>query len=257
LASGFLGATLIEILLARFKPLLPTPMQLVSSAVFIIFFWLAISMHAGLLAPLLIGSATFAALVVLYLKKHYFFDDKIVFVTEENTPIGTGDKLPSHHSDTKLHRAFSVFLFNSIGDLLMQQRALSKKTWPGVWSNSCCGHVMLHELTESAARRRLKLELGLTGVVLRLALPDFRYRAERDGIVENEICPVLIGFTDDEPRPNPGEVESVKWVNWPAFVASLDDPDIDISPWAIEEAREFLVSPVFKSEYLARTSAGR
>jgi isopentenyl-diphosphate delta-isomerase len=116
---------------------------------------------------------------------------------------------------------------------------------------------MMHERTERAARRRLKLELGLTGVDLALALPDFRYRAERDGIVENEICPVLIGFTDKSPRPNPQEVESVKWVNWPAFVASLEDPDVEISPWAVEEVRELLLSAVFKSEYSTRTSAGR
>lgn len=257
LISGFFGALLIEILVARFTPLLPTPMQLASSAVFIILFWAAVSIHAGLLAPALIGLAVFAALAVLYLKKHYFFDDKIVFVTDDDTPIGTGDKLPSHNSDTRLHRAFSVFLFNSSGDLLMQQRALSKKTWPGVWSNSCCGHVMMHEQTERAARRRLKFELGVTGVDLVLALPDFRYRAERDGIVENEICPVLIGFTDKSPRLNPNEVESVKWVNWPAFVASLEDSEVEISPWAVEEVRELLLSDIFKSEYSKRTFAGR
>ena len=187
----------------------------------------------------------FGALAVFYGKFHYAFDDKIVFVDESNTPIATGDKLPGHTDETKLHRAFSVFLFNPKGEFLMQQRALSKKTWPGVWSNSACGHVMLHETTEAAARRRLKYELGLSGIELHLALPDFRYRAEKDGVVENEICPVFVGVTDKPPRPNPLEVETVEWVDWDEFVASLDDPETDISPWAVEEVRELLASDVF------------
>lgn len=254
LVSGFIGATLIELLLAKFKALLPTPAQLASSVMFIIFFWSAIAAHGGLVAPALIGFATFVALVFFYFKKRYSFDDKIVFIDESNTPIATGDKLPSHNSDTRLHRAFSVFLFNVRGEFLMQQRALSKKTWPGVWSNSCCGHVMLHETIEAAARRRLKYELGLTGIELKPALPDFRYRAEKDGIVENEVCPVFVGFTDDDPRRNPAEVEATKWVDWNEFVASLDDPATDISPWAIEEVRELLASDVFKYLYESRTT---
>jgi isopentenyl-diphosphate delta-isomerase type 1 len=253
LISGFVGAVIIELFRARFKPLLPTPVQLVSSVIFIVFFWSAIAKHGGLVAPAVIGFVVFLGLTAFYLKFHYFFDDKIVFVDEHNIPIRTGDKLPSHNSNTELHRAFSVFLFNSNGEFLMQQRALSKKTWPGVWSNSCCGHVMLHERTEAAARRRLKYELGLTGIELTNALPGFRYRAEKDSIVENEICPVFVGFTDKQPSRNPEEVESTKWVDWNEFVASLDDPATDISPWAIEEVRELLASDVFDELYKSRT----
>lgn len=135
----------------------------------------------------------------------------------------------------------------------MQQRALSKKTWPGVWSNTCCGHVMLHESVERAARRRLKFELGLQGIELKTALPDFRYRAEKDGVVENEICPVLIGFTDTKPSVNCDEVEATKWVDWNAFVRSLDDPETDLSPWAIQEVRQLIKSELFQSEFAKRT----
>ncbi len=249
LISGLVGAVLIELFRARFKPLLPTPAQLALSVIFIVFFWSAIATHGGLIAPALIGFATFGALAFFYYRKHFSFDDKIVFVDELNNPIATGDKLPSHNSDTKLHRAFSVFIFNTKGEFLMQQRALSKKTWPGVWSNSCCGHVMLHEATEAAARRRLKYELGLNRIELASALPNFRYRAEKDGIVENEICPVFVGFTDGQPNRNPDEVEATKWVDWGEFVASLDDPETNISPWAIEEVRELLASPTFRDFY--------
>lgn len=247
LISGSIGAMIIEIMVSIFRPLLPTPMQLSISVIFIVFFWAMIAAFGGLVWPVAIGLAVFAGLVIVYRKFNYAFDDKIVFVDESNTPIATGDKLPSHTNDTKLHRAFSVFLFNVKGEFLMQQRALSKKTWPGVWSNSCCGHVMLHETVENAAKRRLKFELGISGVDLKVALPDFRYRAEKDGVVENEICPVLIGALLKEPKPNSDEVETIKWVNWNSFVASLDDPKTDISPWAILEVRELLESQEFKS----------
>jgi len=253
LTSGSVGAALIEILRARFRPLLATPVQLTSSSIFIIFFWAAIAKHGGMFIPATIGFLTFLALVVFYTRRHYAFDERIVFVDDGNCAIGTGDKLPSHNEDTKLHRAFSVFLFNPNGDLLMQQRALSKKTWPGVWSNSCCGHPKLHEGTESAAKRRLKHELGLRGIDLTLILPEFRYRAEKDGIVENELCPVFLGFTESEPSPNPDEVEAVKWVNWDEFVHSLDDPDTNISPWAVKEARELLGSGAFERVFSMRT----
>jgi isopentenyl-diphosphate delta-isomerase type 1 len=254
LVSGFIGAILIEIQLERIKPLLPTPVQLASSSIFIIFFWSAISKHDGMAAPAVIGLGVFAGLLIFYKKFHYSFDDKIVFVDEENIPIATGDKLPGHGDDTKLHRAFSVFLFNRQGELLIQQRALSKKTWPGVWSNSVCGHVMLHESTKAAAKRRLKYELGISGVDLHLALPDFRYRAERGGVVENEICPVFVGVTDQQPRPYPAEVESVRWVDWEEFVESIGDAKTEISPWAVEEVRELLESAVFRRIYPGRAS---
>lgn len=252
LISGLIGAIIIEIQLGRIRPLLPTPVQLVSSSIFIIFFWSAIAKHGGLAISAAGGLAIVVALVAFYRKFHYSFDDKVVFVDEFNSPIGTGDKLPSHTGNTQLHRAFSVFLFDPMGRFLMQQRAFSKKTWPGVWSNSCCGHVMLHETTEAAARRRLKFELGLTGIGLTLALPNFRYRAEKDGVVENEMCPVFVGVTDRVPRPNPSEVEAVKWVDWEEFVRSIDDPDTDISPWAVEEVRELLRSDEFKAVYPGR-----
>ena len=113
----------------------------------------------------------------------YAADELIVFVDDDGTPIGIGPKLQSHNAQTKLHLAFSVFIFNSQGEVLLQQRAMTKKTWPGVWSNSCCGHVMLRESTGHAAARRLKKELGLVADEFAIILPDFRYRAEKDGVV--------------------------------------------------------------------------
>lgn len=94
---------------------------------------------------------------------------------------------------------------------------------------------MLHESTESAARRRLKYELGMRVDKLHLILPDFRYRAEKDGVVENEICPVFVGFTSAQPAPNPDEVNDVKWIDWERFVVEVAEPVNGYSPWARDE----------------------
>lgn len=235
LFSGAIGAAVIEIFTFFRKPLLPAPAQLISSTFFITFFWSAIAFFSGMWIPVVIGIVVLLMLAAFYVRYHYAFDDMIVYVDEDNNAIGTAPKLAAHDGDTKRHRAFSIFLFNSKGELLLQQRALTKKTWPGVWSNSCCGHVMLHETVVSAAKRRLKYELGITGIKLDVILPDFRYRAEKDGVVENELCPVLVGYTDALPAPNPDEVNEVRWIDWQQFVMDVANPDNGYSPWARDE----------------------
>ena len=254
IVSGLVGGVVLEFVLSRFKPLLPVPVQLASSAWLIIFFWTSFAFFSGMVGAGLIGVAILGALLYAWWKFYYAFDDKIVYVDENGSAIGTESKLAAHNSDTKLHRAFSVFLFNRRGELLLQQRALSKKTWPGVWSNSCCGHVMLHEATEDAATRRLKFELGFRDVDLRMTLTDFRYRAEKDGVVENEICPVLVGFTESEPAANPSEVADTRWVEWNDFLASLDDPANEISPWAKEEVMLLAASTDFRKWFESRVN---
>lgn len=181
----------------------------------------------------------------------------VVLVDDENNVIGRAGKRATHHSHTPLHRGFSVFLFDSKGRTLLQQRAFSKQTWPGVWSNSCCGHPAPGETVEAAAARRLEFELGLAGVELTCILPDFRYRAEKDGVVENEICPVFIGFTDADANPNPEEVASTRWIDWREFAASVDDPTSEISPWAAIEIRELLASELFKTAFDVQTKPAR
>ncbi len=245
LFSGFAGAILIEMMLSRFGPLLPTPIQMSSSAVLIVFFWTAFAFFAGMEEPALLGILLVFGMLSLYRRFHYSFDEMVVLVDEDNNPKRTELKHIAHNGYTKLHRAFSVFLFNRSGEVLLQRRAFSKQTWPGVWSNSCCGHVMLHESVTNAARRRLRYELGISGVKLETILPDFRYTAEKDGIVENEICPVLVGLYEGDPKPNPDEVGETYWIEWSAFLERAERPDTDLSPWAVEEAMLLDRSPAF------------
>jgi len=169
----------------------------------------------------------------------------VVLVDEKNQPIGTALKLEVHTGDTPLHRGFSAFLFNARGKLLLQQRAHGKKTWPLVWSNSVCGHPMLGETSEAAAARRFRDELGLDIKNIEVVLPDYRYRAVRDGIVENEFCPVMVAFSDSQPALNPDEVESVRWIGWKAFVAEVRAHPERYSEWCVEETKLLDASPAF------------
>ncbi len=161
----------------------------------------------------------------------------VVLVDDQNQPIGTALKSEVHTNKTPLHRGFSVFLFNSKNELLLQQRSSQKKTWPLVWSNSCCGHPLPDENILEAAKRRIKFELNIKEVKnLSIKIPNYRYKFERDGVVENEICPILTGFLDSKPQSNPHEVESFKWIKWQDFLKIAKDKNPDFSEWSLQEA---------------------
>jgi len=159
--------------------------------------------------------------------------EQVVLLDEAGRSVGTADKWQVHHATTPLHLAFSCYLFDHDGGLLTTRRATVKKTWPGVWTNTCCGHPLPGEPLTHAVRRRLHHELGLAAVDgLTLVLPGFRYRATMaDGIVENELCPVFIARTGDAPRPRADEVDDVEWVPWDRFAESVLHGGRDIAPW--------------------------
>lgn len=163
-------------------------------------------------------------------------------------PSGTADKAVVHTADTPLHFAFSTWLLrpadsvDSSGvEVLLTRRALSKKTWPGVWTNSFCGHPGPGEDNADAVRRRSAFELGLDPEHLQdlqCVLPDFAYRAvDSSGIVENEICPVFVARLrrDDSFTPNPDEVDSYRWVAAADLIAAADATPFAFSPWLVEE----------------------
>jgi isopentenyl-diphosphate delta-isomerase len=164
-------------------------------------------------------------------------EELIVLLDDDGTEIGTMPKRLVHHGETPLHRAFSAYLFDAEGRLLVTRRALDKQTFPGMWTNTVCGHPGPGEVDADAIARRAGDELGLQVSDLRPVLPDYRYRAELFGIVENEICPVYLGVFHGEPAPAAGEVGAWEVLDWAAFRVRQDTEGDAWSPWCREQAR--------------------
>ncbi|MBS4753985.1 isopentenyl-diphosphate Delta-isomerase [Nocardioides sp. zg-ZUI104] len=160
--------------------------------------------------------------------------EQVVLLDDEGRAIGTADKAAVHHRDTPLHLAFSCYVFDRAGRLLLTRRAHDKRTWPGVWTNSCCGHPAPGESPLEAVVRRTRQELGIELEHLSVVLPDFRYRAVmEDGTVEHEVCPVHVAVLADPATlaPDPAEVAEHAWVDWPSFRADVLAGSRDVSPW--------------------------
>lgn len=169
----------------------------------------------------------------------------VVLVDDDNNVVGTMPKETVHQSKTPLHRGFSSYLFRKADrKLLLQQRSSKKRTWPLVWSNTCCGHPGAGESNVEAARRRLRLELDLDPILLEEVAP-YRYCFTRDGVMENEICPILVGVVDAEPNFNPDEVESVRWVEWGDLLDDIERPGSGYSEWCVEQIRLLQQMPRF------------
>jgi isopentenyl-diphosphate delta-isomerase len=149
--------------------------------------------------------------------------EQVILVDEQDNPIGLMEKQAAH-IEPHLHRAFSIFIFNSKGELLLQQRALSKYHSPGLWTNTCCSHPRAGETLEGATSRRLMEEMGM--VCPMHEVYTFIYKAPvGEGLTEHEFDHVFIGQSDDSPIINHEEVESWKYMT----VADLKD-DIQLHP---------------------------
>ena len=164
----------------------------------------------------------------------------VVLLDAGGRAVGTAPKSEVHHADTPLHLAFSLYLFSREGELLLTRRADDKATFPGVWTNSVCGHPAPGERLSGAATRRVGSELGATVTGLRLVLPHFAYRAEMDGVVENEMCPVFAGWVDrDQPlTPDRAEVADTHWVPWQRLAAEVLGGGRAVSPWSVAQVTE-------------------
>lgn len=156
----------------------------------------------------------------------------VVLLDEDGAPVGTAEKALVHGTATPLHLAFSCHVSDRAGRLLVTRRALGKQTWPGVWTNSFCGHPAPGEDMLDAVRRRAERELGLELGAIETVLPDFRYRAvDASGIVENELCPVFRAVADADPDPAPDEVAEWQWVEPHALREAVTAAPFAFSPW--------------------------
>jgi len=145
--------------------------------------------------------------------------DFVVLVDSQDNEVGIMEKLEAHEKGL-LHRAFSIFLFNSKGEMLLQQRALSKYHSPGLWTNACCSHPAPNETTLEAGKRRLQEELGLSTVLVEAF--KFEYRATFDNsLTEHELDHVLVGYTDDFPQLNLDEAQDYRWVRWADLLSEM------------------------------------
>jgi isopentenyl-diphosphate delta-isomerase type 1 len=161
--------------------------------------------------------------------------DDVVLVDAAGSPVGTAPRASVHDTDTRLHLAFSCYVTDGQGQVLLTRRALDKRTWPGVWTNSCCGHPRPGEPLADAVRRRLVDELDLEVGALRCALPDFAYRAtDASGLVENEVCPVFVAQTHPGSRvtANASEVMEWRWVSWTSLEQAVGAAPFAFSPWS-------------------------
>ncbi|MHA0968602.1 isopentenyl-diphosphate Delta-isomerase [Enterobacter cloacae] len=163
--------------------------------------------------------------------------EHVILVNDQGMVIGTQEKYAAHTSHTPLHLAFSSWLFNAKGECLITRRALSKKAWPGVWTNSVCGHPQSGEAIDQAIVRRCRYEVGaeITGITPVAA--EFRYcETDPSGIVENEICPVFAARITNALTINSDEVMAYEWVDLDALFQALNATPWAFSPWMVMEA---------------------
>lgn len=171
--------------------------------------------------------------------------ERVVLVDDDGHAIGTEDKVGVHGTDTPLHLAFSVYVFDDDGRFLVTQRALSKTSFGGVWTNSCCGHPAPGEPIAEAVARRTEQELGLRLTDVTLLLPRFRYRAVSEtGLVEHELCPVFTARASGDAEPDPAEVEAWAWEDWGSFRDAVLAGRRDVSVWCREQVAELPADPL-------------
>ncbi|MFM7104242.1 MAG: isopentenyl-diphosphate Delta-isomerase [Flavobacteriales bacterium] len=156
-------------------------------------------------------------------------EEQVILVDECDLELGCTGKMRAHR-DGLLHRAFSVFLFNDDGEMLLQKRAMTKYHSPGLWTNTCCSHPRPGETTDNAAKRRLMEEMGLLCDLT--PAYSFVYRVEvGEGLVEHEFDHVFTGITDVLPSPNSDEVMAYRYIEIDHLLAEVSEMPAAFTPW--------------------------
>lgn len=158
--------------------------------------------------------------------------EMVILVNEQDEAIGLMEKMEAHEKGL-LHRAFSILIFNSDGEMLLQQRALSKYHSPGLWTNACCSHPRNGETILEAANRRLSEEMGMQTELS--VLTRFIYKADFDnGLTEHELDYVVKGITNENPTINPDEVNAFRWISTADLIKWVETTPTDFTVWFLE-----------------------
>jgi isopentenyl-diphosphate Delta-isomerase len=157
--------------------------------------------------------------------------EMIVLVDEKDNPVGYEEKLSAHRDGGKLHRAFSIFIFNSKNDALLQLRAKAKYHFQSLWSNTCCSHPTKGETLESAVHKKLKQELGFDTPLKETFSFVYKAKDPKSGLTEYEFDHVFVGQYDGNPKPNPDEVDAWKWMPIPELRKDLQKNPAKYTPW--------------------------
>lgn len=161
-----------------------------------------------------------------------FDDELLILVDSADNITGYENKAETHRGQGLLHRAFSIFLFNDSGDVLLHKRGPTKPLWPGYWTNSCCSHPRKGETYQQAVDRRLYEELGVSADLT--FLYQFQYSAEFEGHgSENELCAVFVGRLGEQQRlsPNPTEIAECRWISCADLEAWMTEEPDGFTPW--------------------------
>ena len=155
---------------------------------------------------------------------------RVILVDEDDNPVGTEEKLNAHQNGGKLHRCFSIFVFNDKGEMMLQKRADGKYHCGGLWTNTCCSHPKPSEDVEDAAHRRIQEEMGFDCSMEEVFV--FQYKADFDnGLTEHEMDHTFIGRYNKDPNPNSEEVGDWKWIKINDLKKDIQkNPDKD-TPW--------------------------
>jgi isopentenyl-diphosphate Delta-isomerase len=157
--------------------------------------------------------------------------DRVVLVDEEDRPLGTAPKLEAHQSGGRLHRAFSVYIFDSAGRMLLQRRAAGKYHFAGLWTNACCSHPQPDEPVADAARARLREEFGFDAELTPAFTFTYRATDPASGLTEHEFDHVFFGRFDGEPLPAPAEIGEWRWIPLPELAADVKARPERYTPW--------------------------
>jgi isopentenyl-diphosphate delta-isomerase len=172
-------------------------------------------------------------------------EEEVILVNQNDEQIGTMPKMEAHEK-AKLHRAFSVFILNERGEMMLQQRASKKYHSPLLWTNTCCSHQRVGETNIDAGKRRLKEEMGFSTDLKELF--SFIYKAPFDnGLTEHELDHVMLGYYNDAPDINPEEVGDWKWMTPNAVKQDIAEKPGEYTVWfkiIFEKFYEHLLSNI-------------